>query len=99
MAAQHQSSLLQYARFHGIAVPAKDPLSYLRTNTFYSRPIDIVRANGEWCLETEKLEIRRPEAALVSSIFRSRSLDSQINWDALLPSIQRHDSLKFDLLL
>ncbi|KAJ5611243.1 hypothetical protein N7510_007962 [Penicillium lagena] len=99
MATQHQPSLLQYARFHGIAVPAKDPLSYLRTSTFYSRPIDRARAKGEWCLESEKLEIRRPEAALVSSIIRSKNQDGQINWDALLPSKKRDDSLKLDLLL
>lgn len=99
MATQHRPSLLQYARFHGIAVPTKDPLSYLATNTFYSRPIDRARAQAEWHLEAEKLEIGHPEAALLSSIIRGKTLDGQINWDALLPSVQRDDSLKLDLLL
>ncbi|KAJ5811366.1 hypothetical protein N7474_007667 [Penicillium riverlandense] len=99
MATQPQPSLLQYARFHGIAVPAKDPLSYLETNTFYSCPIDKARGQVEWHLETEKLEIRHSEAALLSSIIRSKPLHGQMNWNALLPSVQHDDSLKLDLLL
>ncbi|KAE8333881.1 hypothetical protein BDV39DRAFT_211921 [Aspergillus sergii] len=104
-------SLLEYARFHGIArdFTAVDPITNIDETT-YETPLprdalsefqDYIyetQRNVEDSLRKEKLNVRKESARLLASVIQdARAGKLDINWDELLPKFSQVDELKVQL--
>ncbi|OGM50991.1 hypothetical protein ABOM_000219 [Aspergillus bombycis] len=106
-----EPSLLEYARFYGIArdFTAFDPLTYIgEATTETPLPQDTLsefqdhiyetQRNVEDSLRKEKLHVRKESARLLASAIQdARAEKIDINWDELLPGFSRADELKVQL--
>lgn len=105
-------SLLEYARFHGIATPFTtiNPLEYVDqilenspSSKEESSPASNSYTTTPWkCIErqlnSEKLNLSKKDARLLSTVIRdTRAERVEMNWDECLPSLPRIESLKVDL--
>ncbi|KAE8414038.1 hypothetical protein BDV36DRAFT_303620 [Aspergillus pseudocaelatus] len=104
-------SLLEYARFYGIArdFAAVDPLTYIdETTSETPLPRDALsefqdyiyktQRNVEHDLRKEKLNVRKESARLLASVIQdARAEKLDIDWDELLPKFSQVDELKVQL--
>ncbi|KAB8208155.1 hypothetical protein BDV34DRAFT_233673 [Aspergillus parasiticus] len=104
-------SLLEYARFYGIAqdFTAVDPITNI-DETAYETPLprdalsefqDYIyktQRDVEDSLRNEKLNVRKESARLLASVIQdARAEKLDINWDELLPKSSQVDELKVQL--
>ncbi|GAB1199556.1 hypothetical protein APSETT444_008906 [Aspergillus pseudonomiae] len=106
-----EPSLLEYARFYGIArdFTAVDPLTYIDdvatetplphdTLSEFQDHIYETQRNVEDKLRKEKLNVRKESARLLASVIQdARAEKLDINWDELLPKFSQADELKLPL--
>lgn len=102
-------SLLEYARFHGIATNQTtiNPLEYIdqiletsnHEDTFTSgNHLSTTQAAIEQDLRGEKLNVNKNDARFLSTVVRSaRAEHVDVNWDEYLPSMRRMEGLKAEL--
>ena len=102
-------SLLEYARFHGIATNriTINSLDYINQiletsnheDTFTSdNHLSTTQAAIERGLHGEKLNVSRNDARFLSTVVRNaRAERADVNWDEHLPSIRRMEGLKVEL--
>lgn len=102
-------SLLEYARFHGIATNqiTINPLGYINQileasnheDTFTSdNYLSTTQAAIEQDLCGEKLSVSRNDARFLSTVLRNaRAEHVDVNWDEHLPSMRRMEGLKVEL--
>lgn len=102
-------SLLEYARFHGIATNQStiNPLEYINqileipiledTSTFDNH-LSTTHAAIEQGLRKEKLNVSKNDARFLSTVVRNaRAERVDVNWDEHLPSMRRIEGLKVEL--
>ncbi|KAE8376998.1 hypothetical protein BDV26DRAFT_305164 [Aspergillus bertholletiae] len=111
METPQEPSLLEYARFYGIACDftAVDPFKYIdetASETPLSRDIlprfqDYIyekQKNVEDSLRKEKLNIKKESARFLASVIQdARAENIDINWGDLLPNFSQADELKVQL--
>ena len=104
-------SLLEYARFYGIArdFTAVDPITNIdETASETPLPRDALSEFQDYIYETqrnvednlrkEKLNVRKESARLLASVIQdARAEKLDINWDELLPKFSQVDELKVQL--
>lgn len=102
-------SLLEYARFHGIATNQTtiNPLEYINQILDTSNHEDIFTSNNnlsttqatvEQEFRGEKLNVSKNDARLLSTVVRSaRAEHVDMNWDEYLPSMRQIEGLKVEL--
>lgn len=105
-------SLLEYARFHGIATPSTtvNPLEYIDqilenspSSKHESLPTSSRHTKTPWGsiereLNSEKLSLSNNDARLLSTVIRdTRAERVEVNWDDCLPSLPRIEGLKVEL--
>ncbi|KAE8139085.1 hypothetical protein BDV38DRAFT_281252 [Aspergillus pseudotamarii] len=106
-----EPSLLEYARFYGIArdFAAVDPLTYIdETTSETPLPRDALSEFQDYIYETqrnvendlhkEKLSVRKESARLLASVIQdARAEKLDIDWDEILPKFSQVDELKVQL--
>lgn len=103
-------SLLEYARFHGIATPSitVNPLEYI-DQTCETKPSTKSESSAtlkdyiptgksiERDANSEKLNVSKNDARLLSTVRNMRAECLEVKWDDYLPSIPRMEGLKIEL--
>ncbi|PYI31984.1 hypothetical protein BP00DRAFT_315902, partial [Aspergillus indologenus CBS 114.80] len=111
MAHSISSSVLQYARFHGIATSYTDvdPLEHVQESCVavpdlplhslsrFRDHLDKVHTSLEHSLHHEKLNLKKESALfLASALRRIEFTDIESDWESILPSWDRYDKLKVE---
>lgn len=106
-----KSSLLEYARFHGIAIDPTtiNPLTYIdetsendcisnhETLSTFENHSSIARGSIEQGLRSEKLNVGKNDARFLSTVIRdARAERVEVNWAEYLPSMRRIEGLKVE---
>ena len=97
-------SLLEYARFHGIATNQTtiNPFEYinqiLETSNHEDNHLSATQNAIEQDLRGEKLNVCKNDARFLSTVVRNaRAEHVDVSWDEHLPSIRRIEGLKVEL--